>query len=931
MMKQAIKFLGFCVLLFVSTFSYAAKISSVAFYYGSNPPIDELHAFNVAVVDPTQKIILPQKYNTKNSQLYAYVSVGEVDKYKSYYGKVNQDWVIGENKIWQSDVLDQSSPAWRKFFVNQIITPLWNQGYRGFFFDTLDSFRLAATTKQQQLQQQTGLIKLIKAVKAKYPQAHLICNRGFEILPEIHKLVDAVAVESLFSGWNQKDKKYEPVTKENRDELLKKLNEIKKYNLPIISIDYVNPADRAKAREVAKKIEALDFIPWVADGDLSSLGVGSIEVMPRKILMLYDDEEAERLMALNVVACASMPLEYMGYRPVLYDVRQQQLPAEILAGRYAGIVVWINGDYNKKLQDWLIKQKQMHVPIMILGSLGQTTEKKFQKSFGLLIDIKNSVDRVTIIHKAPMVGYEVTVFPATHEFFPIKNKEGTALLTLRSSNGQIADMIALTPWGGYALNPFVLMQLPNNQTRWIINPLQFFPKALQLKLNLIPDVTSENGKRLMMVHVDGDSFISRAEWKMQWLAGEAMLKEIFERYKIPTTVSIIQGEIAANGLYPKLSKEAEDIARKIFRLPWVEIASHSYSHPFLWPGTKYSIQQMQVTGEKKLYKQWYLPIKNYKFNLQTEITGSVDYINRQLAPRNKRCKVFLWTGACNPDAQALAMTYRDGLFNMNGGGWVITDDQKSLTNIPPLGIYREQYFQTFAPNQNENIYTNNWSGPFYGYRRAIESFKLTNAPFRFKPIDVYYHFFSATKTASLASLKKVYDWALTQSVNNIYVSEYVRKVLDFNHMVIAKQKDGWLVTGNGDLRELRVPQSLGYPDLKRSKNVVGYSSYGEDYYVHLGDAKQSLLYFTNKKPSLPYIKYANGVVGNFKRNGNDMRFTLKSYVPLKFTLANMRGCVLYRGRGWIMQGKKQDGAMTFTASANTEHKLTVNCKSFQWW
>mgnify|MGYP001400424497 CR=1 FL=1 len=40
-----------------------------------------------------------------------------------------------------------------------------------------------------------------------------------------------------------------------------------------------------------------------------------------------------------------------------------------------------------------------------------------------------------------------------------------------------------------------------------------------------------------LVHIDGDGFPSRAELPGTRLAGEALLKEVLEKYRIPTTMS----------------------------------------------------------------------------------------------------------------------------------------------------------------------------------------------------------------------------------------------------------------------------------------------------------------------------------------------------------------------------------------------------------
>ena len=101
---------------------------------------------------------------------------------------------------------------------------------------------------------------------------------------------------------------------------------------------------------------------------------------------------------------------------------------------------------------------------------------------------------------------------------------------------------------------------------------------------------------------------------------------------------------------------------------------------------------------------------------------------------------------------------------------------------------------------------------------------MTDTPYRFKPINIYYHMYSGTKLASLKALKKVYDYALSRPVFPIYSTEYVVKVLDFRNMAIAREVgDGntWLVRGDGDLRELRWV-ARGTPRMADAQGVVGY-------------------------------------------------------------------------------------------------------------
>ncbi len=151
--------------------------------------------------------------------------------------------------------------GWPAFLVDKVVAPLWRQGYRGFFLDTLDSYQLVATTDAARSAQQAGLVAVIRAIHTRFPGAYLILNRGFELLPAVHDIVDAVAFESLFRGWNQSNRQYVEVAPQDRDWLLGQARTARdQYRLPLISIDYCDPADMTCAQDTATKIRALGIV-----------------------------------------------------------------------------------------------------------------------------------------------------------------------------------------------------------------------------------------------------------------------------------------------------------------------------------------------------------------------------------------------------------------------------------------------------------------------------------------------------------------------------------------------------------------------------------------------------------------------------------------------------------------------------------------------
>ena len=64
-----------------------------------------------------------------------------------------------------------------------------------------------------------------------------------------------------------------------------------------------------------------------------------------------------------------------------------------------------------------------------------------------------------------------------------------------------------------------------------------------------------------------------------------------------------------------------------------------------------------------------------------------------------------------------------------------------------------------------------------------------NSPRRYKPIDIYFHYYAGSKLASLNALKTVFDWSLSQNINPILASDYIRKDSEFFENRITEAYD----------------------------------------------------------------------------------------------------------------------------------------------
>lgn len=900
----------------------AMATPAVAFYYGAAQPWDELRAFDWVVLEPEHTTSADLQQLT-TSQVFAYVSVGEADPGRRWLKQLPAEWVLGTNPAWGSLVLDQSQAEWPRFFVEHIITPLWQEGFRGFFLDTLDSYQLHAESADARTQQETGLVRVIRAIKARYPEAKLFFNRGFEILPQVHTLVTAVAAESLFAGWDPVANNYRTVTEQERTWLLNQLRMVRRdYKLPVVAIDYLPPGQRQEAREVAEKIRAQGFIPWVADHDHTLLGVGTIEVMPRKVLMLYSAarDEVELMDDEAVVRYGTLPLNWLGYKAEYLNANDP-LPETPLTGRFAGAVIWLQANLpaakGRRLAEWMARQTAAGLPVLVLGNMEFLRHPAVLQQLGLRReDMTRPTRQLTVVEQAAMVGFETSPLPDRSNFFPLAINAGTPLAVLEDDQARRQVAAAITPWGGYALYPFTVVTLPGETgNRWAIDPFALMQQALRLPAMPVPDVSTDSGRRMLLAHMDGDGFASRGEFPGTPYAAEVLRDKILKRYRIPTTFSIIEGETGPRGVYPHLAHELEPLARDILALPHVEIASHTYSHPFFW-------HKVLGTDGSADYN---LPLPGYEFDLRREVAGSIEYIESRLAPPGKKVALFHWSGDCNPTIEALAEVVRAGVGNINGGDTMMTRSLPTYTAVAPLGVQKGPYFQVFAPNQNENVYTNDWTGPFYGYRRIIETFEMTDAPRRVKPINIYYHTYAASKPSALAALDEVHRWALAQQPTPVYTSEYVRKVQDFNRITVARTAEGWRIRGLRDLRQLRIPAALGQPDLKRSRGIAGFNEHLDQRYLHAG-AEQVEVVLTPQPQNTPRLIAANAPLRTMERLDGALHLEFAAHVPLQLELAHIEHCTFTsEGRSLTAKRSGTKTKLSYTLDRHAAAPIEARC------
>lgn len=898
---------------FLCPCAYAKTISSICFYYNNVDSTLELQNFDTVVLDPNN--VSDRNIKALKSlgiKVYSYLSAGEFD------GELTGDlskYKKTDNKEWQSNIMDITAAKWHDHLVSEARS-LLKRGFDGLFLDTLDSFNAYSSPdddkayyEKQIYGEKVLLEKLHKVSK------NLIFNRGFEVLDKLKFKPVAVAAESIYKSYNAEHDSYYDVSKEDREWLSEQLNRVKAKGIDAIAIDYLDDSDLEARVLLAKKLVKDGYIPYVSDGLLNGFGVSTTYNIPKRILGLYDGRTTNQMnSAFQNRICT--PLEYLGYAIDVLDINELDYRL-IDKTRYAAVITYFD-DANSfsehpEFSEWIEKHVG-YIKLLFIGVL--PTADSTLNALGINFSPVAMVSPYTmsVEPKKMNKGLLKPTFSNLEDYFPYKvdTKKGFKVLAqIKGSDGQVSDMLVKAPWGGFAINPYPVDYLQNGQEIWLIDPFMFLDEMLNLKVIPAADATTESGNRILTSHVDGDGFPSHSWFKGSPLVSEVLYDEVYSKIKVPHTISIIEGEVGPDGLYPNQTKELEAVARKIFALDNVEAASHSLSHPFQWDSS--------MNKGELLYGE-FLPIPNYKkLDYNREINGSIAYINT-LCPKGKKVNVFLWTGDAAPTGDVVEMVDKLGLYNVNGGNTTIKNGEESLTNVSPTIIKFKNTVQVYAPQMNENVYTNEWTEHYDGFARAKETYELTGKPRRLKSIAIYYHMYSGTYPASLNALKSLYDYALSQDVTPMYLSEYAHRARTLYETSLGKTLNGqWLIVSNS-IRSIRVPKEFGTPV---SDDIVGFNDGVDGNYLILKKHHNLLSFTKAKEPQGVLLKNANGIVRKWQKNGNKVDFEIKSYIPLKFSVYAKNNCQLVTTDEF--KDSKEGAVQVFTTENVGLFKGTLIC------
>jgi hypothetical protein len=113
------------------------------------------------------------------------------------------------------------------------------------------------------------MISLIEGLRAAYPDALLVQNRGFEIAEEVAGSIDAVMFEDLSTSYDFDTLSYLRLDNGAEADRMVALHE--RTGLPILALDYAPPDDPATAARAVRIARGYGFVPAVSVIELDDI------------------------------------------------------------------------------------------------------------------------------------------------------------------------------------------------------------------------------------------------------------------------------------------------------------------------------------------------------------------------------------------------------------------------------------------------------------------------------------------------------------------------------------------------------------------------------------------------------------------------------------------------------------------------------------
>ena len=715
----------------------------------------------------------------------------------------------------------------------------------------------------------------------------------------------------------------------------------------------------------------------------------------REILALYDGREEARPDQTRVHRFAEMPLNHLGFVVTYWDV-STGLPAPERTANIHGLLAWFRRPQTNDFYVWARDEVQHGIRMVVLGDSGLVSgNETLEEANGLFAEIGFHTSgafvdltyETRVLHRDALIGFEREPDRVLPGFPVIETIGGDVVshLTLAypDTGSTLSSSVVLTSSrGGFAATGYTIYEEPNTaRTKWLVDPFAFFRQAYGVKVAPIPDVTTLSGRRIYFSHIDGDGWnnVTRIESYRDkpTIAAEVVERELIKPYPdLPVSIGVIGADV--DDRYGQVGA-ARRVARQLYALPQVEVATHSYTHPYQWSFFESYDRQaeehilgggdsewMNALSERVGWVVKHLfprvaqkphtesgaeagaddkdPPRAYAefpFDPEQEFDGAIR-ASEELAPKGKRTALYLWSGGAEPYAAAIAETRKLGVRNMNGGDSRFDSDYPSISYLAPVARPVGAERQIYAGNANDYLYVYA-DGRNHGFLNLQSTLAATEEPRRLKPINVYYHMFAGEYPAQLAGVRHHLDAARQAPLTPISASHYAA-IADgfFSTEIIALDESSWLIRNRGALETMRFDDAAALSvDFARSVGVVGQRRKGTSLYVALDEAQEDVLLVLapaatpRATPTVPYLVDGRWTFRDLERHDCGFKVMAKGYGPGQMTWGGLAPGIYHvvvrpaaEASQWEGSAEVDDGgrlALTADVDALAQVAIDVTC------
>lgn len=213
-----------------------------------------------------------EKLKAKKNVVLSYFSIGEAEKYRYYFKKMDKSLIINENPNWPGNyVIKYWEPKWHETIVTgekSYLRRIMKQGFDGVYLDIVDAF-WQFKDKKKSAQRMQELIKSIRDVIG--PDKILVVQNASSIIHYVENkqsyfdLVDGIGAESTFF-YGPKDMNNELKI---QPYVVKNLVEFKKNGKKVFAVEYIDKPSLLKQFQNENK--KYQFVPLATDRALKGL------------------------------------------------------------------------------------------------------------------------------------------------------------------------------------------------------------------------------------------------------------------------------------------------------------------------------------------------------------------------------------------------------------------------------------------------------------------------------------------------------------------------------------------------------------------------------------------------------------------------------------------------------------------------------------